>query len=109
MDALLAILNNPMVLAGIGLVIKFVPGVRTLIANRLIPLILSVVAWLANIVGPAEAHAMGGPLHIMALPLFGLGGILGGLGSAVWQAAQAWALNEMFLRHAAPKKPADSK
>lgn len=101
MDAIFPILNNPLVLAGLGLVVKFVPGVRTVIANKLIPAILTAVAWVSGIVGPADAHAAGFA--------FGLGGILGGLGSAVFSAAQSWALNEMFLRHFTPKKPSDSK
>jgi len=101
MGAILGMLNNPLVLSALGLVVKFVPGIRAVVANRLIPAILTAVAWVSGIVVPADAHAVG--------LAFGLGGMLGGLGSAVFAAAQSWALNEMFLRHFTPKKPADSK
>lgn len=101
MDAIIGIAQNPLVLTLLGAVIKFFPGIRTVIANRFIPVVLAVVAWATQVVGPAEAHAAGFA--------FGLGGVFASLGAAVWQTAQAWALNEMFLRHVAPPKPADSK
>lgn len=101
MDAFLGLFNNPLVLNLLGLIVKFAPGIRTFVPNRLIPVLLAVTAWLTSLVGPAEAHAAGFA--------FGLGGILGGLAPAVWQAAQAWVVNEMFLRPFSPKKPLDSR
>ena len=100
MDAIVGVLQNPIVLAAVGLVVKFVPGVRGVISNRLIPYITTVLAWLSGLVGPAEAHAAWGP--------FGIGGPLAGLGAALWQSAQAYLLHEWFLRGVLPKKPADS-
>ena len=108
MDVVLGLFNNPVVLTVIGLVVKFVPGIRTVVANKLIPYLLAAVAWLSQVMGPEQAHAAGGPL-VVAASFFGLGGVLGGLGAAVWQSAQAWALNEMFLRHHLPPKPVDSR
>jgi hypothetical protein len=114
MDAILGLLNNPVVLNILGIVMKFVPGVRTVIANRLIPVILSIVAWIGSVVSPTAAVAFGGPFvsdptPVLGAGFFGLGGVLGGLGSAVWQASQAFLLNEMFTRHFMPPKPKDSK
>jgi hypothetical protein len=77
------------------------------VGNWMIPFATTLVAWLGQLLGPAEAHAMAGPF---ALPVvfFGLGGFLGGFGAALWQAAQAHIIHSMF-RHVMPAKPADSK
>lgn len=107
MDAILGFLNNPILLAVVGLVVKFVPGVRAVVANRLIPYITTVLAWLSGAIGPAEAHAAAGPIAL-SLPFFGLAGPLGGLGAALWQSAQAYILHEWLLRGVLPKKPANS-
>lgn len=107
MDAVLGFLNNPLVLLAVGLIVKFVPGVRSVIANKLIPYLTTIIAWLSGLLGPAEAHAAAGPLA-MPLVVFGLGGPLAGLGAAIWQSAQAWVLHE-FLVRGVTKKPADSR
>ena len=111
MDAIIGIFNNPLVLAAIGFAIKFAPGVRGLISNRAIPFINILLAWLSTVVAPIAAHAAGGPLVVggAVLGFLGLGGPLGGIGAAAWQAAQAWILNEMLAKHVSPARPADSK
>lgn len=112
MDAILALLNNPLVLLAFGGIVKYVPGVRAVISNQLIPYINTLLAFLAGVVAPQAAHAAGGPLALdtqhVALAGFGLG-FLPSLGAALWQSAQAWILNEMLLRDRLPSKPKDSK
>ena len=104
MENLGMFLNNPIVLLVVGLVIKFAPGVRAIVENKLIPIILTLLAWLGNIIGaPATV-----PSTEVALAA-GLGwGFLGGLKAALWSCAQAWFLNEAMVRHYSPARPSDS-
>ena len=111
MDAVLGIFNNPLVLMVLGVAMKRFPGLRTVVANRLIPTILAAVAWASSIVARVAAHAAAGPWSLDPPPhaagLFGA--LVGGLGSAVIQAGKAWAMHEMFARHWLGPKPADSR
>lgn len=108
------VMNNPVLLAGIGIGIQFVPGVRKWIGNALIPYVTTILAWVAAIVAPQAAHAAGGPVAAMVVasfPTFGLGGFLAGIGGAVLQSAQGYLLQRMFAwpgRHL-PQLPTDSR
>lgn len=112
MDVLGNILNNPIVLLAVGLIVKFVPGVRTVISNRLIPVLLTVIAWLGQIIGAPQVNPQPVSMDIEGLGGYTVGGIgfgfLGDLAGALWQTAQAWFLNEAFVRHFAGNKPKDS-
>lgn len=114
MDAILGLFNNPVVLMVVGLVVQFVPGVRKAIGNNVVPFLTTALAWLSSLLAPHAALASGGPVAHMAvvmMPMFGLGGILGGLGGAVLQAAQGYLLHRMFAwpGKVMPALPADSK
>lgn len=95
MDAIIGIFNNPIVLTGVGLLVKYVPALKG-IPNLLIPFLTALLAFVSQIVAPAEAHAAGGPLVITAVPFLSF---LGPVGSALWQSVQAGLIHEFFLRH----------
>lgn len=110
MDWLIGVFHNPLVLFCMGLIVKYVPGVRQVIANRLIFFLNASLAWLAAILEPSAAHAAGGPLVAStAFHFLGLGGPLQSLGSSLWQAVQAWVIHEAVGRHWLPENPGDSK
>lgn len=96
MDAVIGILNNPILLTGVGLLVKYVPGLAK-VPNFLIPFLNALLAFVSQAVAPAEAHAAGGPL-VVALG-FGAFSFLGPIGGAVWQSVQASLIHEFFLRH----------
>lgn len=107
------IFYNPILLAVVGIIIQFVPKVRTLISNYAIPYITTFLAWLSGLFAPEASHAMGGPVAAMvaALPMFGLGGLLGGLGAAVAQSVQGYLIQRMFAwpGRTLPPLPNDSR
>ena len=122
MDAVFGILNHPIALAVIGFILARFPGVRTVVANRYIPFLQTAVAWLAMAFAPGPAQAAGGPfaidgpvlgvigLNVFGLNVFGLvGPIFGGIGSAMWQAAQAHLLYRMFGHKILGPDPHDSR
>jgi hypothetical protein len=97
MDAFMGILNNPLVLMVVGLAVKFFPPLAK-VPNAVIPYLNALLAFFAQAVSPAAAHAAGGPL-VGTIAAFGFLSFLGPVGAAVWQAVQASLLNEFFLRH----------
>lgn len=116
MDAVFGFLNNPIVLMLVGLAIQFVPGLRSFIKNDLIQYLTTALAWLSTLIAPQAAHAAAGPighfLPVVAISfgLGGLGSILGGLGAAMLQSAQAYLMRRMFAwpgKHL-PDLPKDS-
>ena len=114
MDAIIGILNNPLVLALVGYAVSFAPGVRAVIPQRIIPFLNTALAWCSAAIAPQAAQAAGGPFALEPVQLagFGLGwmGSFGtGLAGAVWQAAQAFLIHRMFGRGLLPEPPSDSK
>lgn len=121
MDAVFGWLNNPIVLLAVGMIVRFVPGVRAVISNQLIPVLNIALAWFAAVIAPEVAHAAAGPVTAAVMAAadsavvdragFGFGSMFGGLGGAILSAAQAWILNEMLLRRIPfmRKNPKDSK
>jgi len=117
MEAVFGLLNHPITLAVIGFILARFPGVRTVVANRYIPFLQTAVAWLAMVFAPGPAHAAAGPfaldgpvLGVIGLNVFGLvGPIFGGIGSAMWQAAQAHLLYRMFGHKLLGPDPNDSR
>ena len=135
------IFYNPLTLVVVGIVIQFVPGIRRVIGNYAIPFITTALAWLNGLINPTAAaqmsflpidptasthsllafigsvtpmaHADTGVATVGVFALFGigLGGLFGGLGSAVLQSAQAYLMQRMFAwpGKTLPGLPKDSK
>ena len=118
------LLYNPITLSLVGLAVQFLPGVRGLINNHVIPFLTTLLAWISGIVAPAAARLMGGPVaQALGLPedqvaqsadvimTAGFGGFLGGLGGAILQSAQGYLMQRMFAwpGRTLPPLPPDSK
>lgn len=121
MDTIIGLLQNPLLLVGLGVLVKFFPGIRTVIANRAIPYLNIGVAFLGallalatGVVGTEIKPAMFAswyPEHseIMAAGFGGaFGGIFGSLKSAVWNAGCAYVLNKLALNQILVR-PGDSR
>jgi hypothetical protein len=120
MEFLIGLLQNPLLLTGLGVLVKFFPGIRTVIANRAIPYMNMAVALAGALLALATA-AVGTEVKPAVFaswypePLFvtaGLGGAFGGLfgcvKSAVWNAGCAYVLNKLALNQILVR-PMDSR
>jgi hypothetical protein len=126
MQEILAFMQNPAVLFGLGVLIKYVPKVRTFIANRAIPyvnigvaLLGGLLQMLTTVVPPdavpstftAAAHQFNSGIVFSGFFSF-LGnearGFWGVVGGSLGSAAQAYLLNRLLL-HEGFKTPKDSK
>jgi len=108
MDALLGILNNPLTLNVVGLLIKYAPGIRKVIANKWIGYINVILAWAIVSFAPAAVHASVFDASQVSVAGFSFH-FLGGIAGALKQAGIAYIINEMLLRHVMPPKPPTSK
>jgi hypothetical protein len=121
MEAIIGLLQNPLVLVGLGVVVKFAPGVRTTISNRIIPYINMGVALLGallalgtSVVGSEVKPALFAswyPEHmtVMAAGFGGaFGGLFGAVKSALWNAGQAYIIHKLTMNQVAVR-PADSR
>ena len=119
-------LQNPLLLVVVGLASARVPKIRTVVSNKAIPYLQTVIAgagvlvqFAANIVGPSPAHAMAGPLALeVAAPhvligfnFFGTaaGGLFGGVAAAAWQAAQAHIFYRLYMHKPLGPDPPNSR
>lgn len=124
MNTLISILQNPAVLFGVGVLVKYFPVLRTFISNRAIPYINMALALLGALlalfqgaVPPPDAvpgsivFASGYATVIpLSLPFFGgaVSGFLGAVQSAATNAALAYLLNKLTINQIAVR-PRDSK
>lgn len=121
MDTLIGLIQNPAVLFGLGMLVKYFPGIRTVIANKAIPYINVGLAFLGaalalatGVVGEEIKPAVFAswyPEHTQIV-VAGFGGAFGGLfgclKSAVWNAGFAYITNKLLVNQLAAT-PADSK
>jgi hypothetical protein len=121
MDTLIGLLQNPLLLTGLGILVKFFPRIRTVIANRAIPYLNMAVAFVGALlalatgaVGAEVKPAMFAswyPEH-MTVAAAGFGGAFGGLfgclKSAVWNAGFAYIINKLAFNQITVT-PADSR
>ena len=103
MDAILGFLNDPMVLGFIGilcgLLIKYNPRFAN-IPNSAIPYLNTLLAILAKMVAPADAHAANAiVIPGVAISTILIPGFIGTIVSAGWQAMLNSLVYEVFLRH----------
>jgi hypothetical protein len=121
MDTLIGLLQNPLMLTAVGLIVKYAPGARTMIANRAIPYLNMAVALLGALlalatgaVGAEVKPAMFAswyPEHTTIVSAgFGgaFGGLFGCLKSAVWNAGSAYLIHKLALNQILVR-PSDSK
>jgi hypothetical protein len=114
MDAIIGVLNNPLVLQIVGYIVSYAPSIRTAIPQWAIPLLNTILALVSSIVAPQAAHASGGPLVattalVATFGLSWLGSVGTMVGAAAWQAVQASLIHRFFFRGVLPPIPADSK
>jgi hypothetical protein len=120
MNTIIGLLQNPLLLVGLGVVVKFFPGVRTVIANRAIPyinigvaLLGALLALATGVVGAEIKPAMFAswyPEHstVVAAGFGGVfGGLFGALKSSLWNAGSAYVMNKLLINQVA-KRPTDS-
>jgi hypothetical protein len=120
MDTIIGLLQNPLVLVGLGVLVKFFPGLRTVIYNRAIPYINVGVALLGALLALASGvvaeeikpalFASWYPEH-STIVVAGFGGVFGGLfgalKAALWNAGSAYVLNKLALNQILVR-PSDS-
>lgn len=121
MDTLIGLMQNPVVLLGVGMLVKYFPKVRELIANKAIPYINVALAFL----GALLALATGAVGEVIKPAMFaswspeqativaaGFGGAFGGLfvalKAAIWNAGAAYIMNKLLVNQVASNPP-DSK
>jgi len=121
MDAIIGILQNPVVLMLAGVAVKYLPKVREVVANRAITYINvglaflgAVLALLTGAVGSEIAPAVFAswyPEHTTIVTAgFGgaFGGLLGCFKSALWNAGSAYIMNKLLINQISITPP-DSK
>lgn len=121
MDTLIGLLQNPAALFVVGLLVKYFPGLRLLIANRAIPYINVAMALLGAVLALATGavgteikpavFASWYPEHtvVVANGLAGVfGGLFGCIKSAIFNAGLAYITNKLLVNQIATR-PGDSK
>ena len=113
MDAISNILNNPLLLNLVGYAVSYVPGLRAVVAQRVIPYLNVAIAFLVKVFTPDAAPVVGAlsapDLMLAGVSFAGLLGFATDLGAALMQAGQAYIFHRMIGRRALPAVPKDSK